>query len=110
MKSFATALDPLSRQFPSASPQAISKARTQAQDFESVFLNTMLQSMAPAEGGDPTFSGGQGASTWRSIMNEEMAKSVAANGGLGLADHVARELLAQQERGRTSPLQPGALR
>jgi Rod binding domain-containing protein len=34
---------------------------------------------------------------WRSFLGEEYAKSFAKAGGIGLADHVYRALIAQQE-------------
>jgi Rod binding domain-containing protein len=47
--------------------------------------------------GDGPFSGGHGATIWRSFLTDEYAKSFAKAGGIGIADQVQRTLLAQQE-------------
>lgn len=72
------------------------KTRAAAEDFESVFLNTMLQQMFSGVGQGP-FNGGAGAGIWRSFLTDEYAKSIVKAGGIGIADHVQRALLAQQE-------------
>lgn len=74
----------------------IAKARSVAEDFETVFLNTMFQQMF-ANIGDGPFSGGPGAAVWRSFLTDEYAKSFVKAGGIGIADQLQRELLAQQE-------------
>ncbi|WP_428650620.1 rod-binding protein [Roseibium sp.] len=73
------------------------QVREAAEEFEAVFLNTMLQSMFTGlqEGG--TWGKGHGADAWQSLLIDEYARSIASNGGIGLADSVERELLALQE-------------
>jgi peptidoglycan hydrolase FlgJ len=73
------------------------KLREAAQDFESVFLNSMFQQMFANVGQGP-FSGGPGASIWQSFLTEEYSKSFVKAGGIGIADHVMRALLARQEQ------------
>lgn len=73
------------------------KARVLAQDFEAVFLNAMFSHMATAADGEGPFGGGTSVGIWRSFLTEQYAKSFASAGGIGLADHVERALLAQQE-------------
>jgi flagellar protein FlgJ len=48
------------------------KARAAAEDFEAVFLNSMFQQMFANVGNGP-FSGGPGASIWRSLLTDEYA-------------------------------------
>jgi Rod binding domain-containing protein len=72
------------------------KTRGVAEEFETMFLNSMFQQMFGNVGQGP-FSGGPGASVWRSFLTEEYAKSFVKTGGIGIADQVQRELLAQQE-------------
>ena len=72
------------------------KTRGAAEDFEAVFLNTMFQQMFSGVGQGP-FNGGPGAGVWRSFLTDEYAKSFTKAGGIGIADHVHRALLAQQE-------------
>ena len=76
------------------------KARTNAVDFEAVFLNSMFSQMFTAIEGEGPFGGGNnGAGVWRSFLSEEYSKSFAKAGGIGIADHVYRSLIAQQEAG-----------
>ena len=74
------------------------KSRATAEDFEAVFLNTMFQQMFTNVGDGP-FSGGHGATIWRSFLTDEYAKSFVKAGGIGIADEVQRALLARQEIG-----------
>jgi Rod binding domain-containing protein len=78
------------------SPAVAARARATAQDFEAVFLTSMLGQMMNNVGEGP-FSGGQAAKTWRSMLTDEYARNVARSGGVGIADSVYRQLIAQQE-------------
>jgi Rod binding domain-containing protein len=84
------------RKAASVAPANAAKLRATAEDFEAVFLNTMFQQMF-ANVGEGPFSGGQGATIWRSFLTDEYAKSFVKAGGIGIADQVQRELLARQE-------------
>lgn len=72
------------------------KAKAAAQDFEAMFLNSMLQQAFEGVGKGP-FGGGAAAGVWRSLLTDEYAKTFAKAGGIGIADQVQRALLAQQE-------------
>jgi len=73
------------------------KARAAAQDFEAVFLNSMFSQMFTSTDGEGPFGGGAGTGVWRSFLTDEYAKSFARAGGVGIADHVYRSLIATQE-------------
>jgi Rod binding domain-containing protein len=73
------------------------KARTAAQEFEAVFLNTVFQQMFTGIDGEGPFGGAGGTGVWRSFLTDEYAKAFAKSGGIGLADGVYRTLIAQQE-------------
>jgi Rod binding domain-containing protein len=73
------------------------REREQAVDFEATFLNNMFSQMFTGTDGDGPFGGGGKAGVWRSFLTDEYAKSFAKAGGIGIADHVYRSLLAQQE-------------
>jgi len=81
----------------------LSKARNDggvhkvAQEFEAVFLNTMLSQMFAGIPTDGPFGGGHGEEMFRSLLIEEYGSNIAASGGIGLADDIARDLLALQE-------------
>jgi Rod binding domain-containing protein len=74
------------------------KAATQkvAQQFEGVMISQMLNSMFEGVKTDGMFGGGEGEEMFRSMMIDEYGKQIAKQGGLGLADHVTRELLKRQ--------------
>jgi Rod binding domain-containing protein len=73
------------------------KAWAAAQDFEAVFLNSMLQHMFTGMEGEGPLGGKGAAGVWRSFLTQEYSKTIAKAGGIGIADHVYRSLIAQQE-------------
>ena len=73
------------------------KARTAAEDFEAMFLNSMFSEMMTKVEGEGPFGGSQAGGVWRSFLVNEYAKSFAKAGGIGLASHVYDSLIAQQE-------------
>ncbi|CEJ13848.1 chemotactic signal-response protein CheL [bacterium YEK0313] len=72
------------------------KAWSNAQNFEQVFLNTMLGQMFSGLGTDSPL-GGKDSEAWRGMLVDEYARSVTAQGGVGLAPHIYRELIGAQE-------------
>jgi peptidoglycan hydrolase FlgJ len=80
------------------SPEQIAKTRQAAQDFEAMALGEMLQPMfKTVDTSKGLFGGGQGEAIWKPMMVDEMAKTIAKNGGIGLADSVMKEMLRMQE-------------
>jgi Rod binding domain-containing protein len=74
-----------------------------AVEFEAVYLAQMLQPMFEnLEAAEP-FGGGLGQDVWRSMQVQEYGKAIASAGGVGLADQVARELIALQEARNGDP-------
>jgi peptidoglycan hydrolase FlgJ len=73
------------------------KARAAAQDFESVFLNSMFQQMFTDIDGEGPFGGNGATKVWRSFLTDSYAKSFAKAGGIGIADQVYRSLISHQE-------------
>ncbi len=73
------------------------KARAKATDFESSFLSVMFGQMMTGIDGEGPFGGSGAPGVWRSFLTDEYAKSFTKAGGIGLADHVYRAILAQQE-------------
>ncbi len=78
-------------------PEVAAKARANAVDFESMFLNSMFSQMFTGIDGEGPFGGGGAGGVWRSFLTEQYAKTFAKAGGIGIADHVYRALMAQQE-------------
>lgn len=85
-------------QTPKPGATTAARARAQASEFETVFVSTMFQSMFTAIDGDGPMGSSTGVAPWRSFLTQEYAKSFVQKGGIGLADHVYRSLMAQQER------------
>jgi Rod binding domain-containing protein len=73
------------------------KARAAAQDFEAVFINSMVQQIFAEVKGEGPLGDGVGTGVWRSFLGEEYAKSFAKAGGIGLSNDIYRALLARQE-------------
>ena len=76
--------------------QTPDQIRATAEEFEAVFLAQMVEQMM-GESTQSAFGGGPGEAAFRSMLNEEYAKVMAKAGGVGLADALAREMLALQE-------------
>lgn len=68
-----------------------------AEDFEAMFLTQMMQPMFDTIPTDGIMGGGQSEEIYRSFMLDEYGKLMAKAGGIGVADHVRRELLKLQE-------------
>lgn len=77
---------------------ASAKADKAAQDFEAVYISEMLKPMFETVEVDDTFGGGKGEEVFRGMLTQEMGKSIAKQGGFGLADQVKAELMKLQEQ------------
>ena len=90
-----TAATPL----PGTDVKGLERIKKVSHEFEAVFLNNMFEEMfANIEEEEGPFGAGSGGSAWRSMRVEEMAKTVSNAGGIGLAQHVQRQLIAMQEQ------------
>jgi Rod binding domain-containing protein len=69
-----------------------------AQDFEAMALGAMLAPIFDTvDSAKGAFGGGDGEAQWRPMLTQEMAKHMAAHGGLGLAAPVYHQMLRMQE-------------
>jgi flagellar protein FlgJ len=80
------------------SPQAQAKAKSTAQDFEGMFLNSMFSQMTSGLQGEGPFGSTTGTGVWRSMLTEQYSKSFAKAGGVGISKDVFRELILQQAK------------
>ena len=80
------------------SPQAQAKAKSTAQDFEGMFLNSMFSQMTSGLNGEGPFGNTPGTGVWRSMLTEQYSKSFAQAGGIGISKDVYRELILQQAK------------
>ena len=74
-------------------------ARQVAEEFEATFLAILVDTMFVGVETDGPFGGGQSEEMFRSLLNQEYAKVMARQGGLGLADHVLATMIEMQEGG-----------
>jgi Rod binding domain-containing protein len=68
-----------------------------AKEFEAIFIGQMVSAMFDGVKSDGPFGGGYGETVFRSLMIEHYSKTIAEQGGFGLADQVKREILRLQE-------------
>jgi len=78
-----------------------------AKDFEAIFVRQMLKSVekTTAAGGSAKPTAGQ--STYGSMIVDSLSDSIAKGGGLGLADVVARSMMAAHTVSRPAAVPGG---
>ncbi|PPR78209.1 MAG: hypothetical protein CFH01_01119 [Alphaproteobacteria bacterium MarineAlpha2_Bin1] len=73
----------------------IKEAKSAAESFESVFIFEFLESMySGVKLGD--FGGGSSEKMYRSMLNEEISKSISKQGGIGISSEVFNEIIKSQ--------------
>lgn len=78
-----------------ANPQPVRRA---AENFTAVALNELLAPMFDGLSTQGPFGGGAGERTFRPLLIAELARHIAAAGGLGLTETVLRQMLSLQEQ------------
>lgn len=71
--------------------------RQAAEEFEAVFISEMLKPMFETIDVNSEFGGGKGEEIFRGLMVQEYGKILSQNGGVGLSDHLVRQMIAMQE-------------
>lgn len=71
--------------------------RAKADEFEQVYLNTMLSQMFAGVGTDPLTGGGHAEEQWRSVQIDQYAGLVSKAGGIGVSNAIYGEMLRLQE-------------
>jgi flagellar protein FlgJ len=71
------------------------KTRKQAEDFESMFISSMMQHMFTGIGKEGPLGEGPSIGPWRSLLTEQYAKSFVKAGGLGLANQIYKTMQAR---------------
>lgn len=88
-------ISPVSPPAASGDPAQLRKA---ARDFEAMAIGELLKPMFDTiDLSKGLFGGGAGEAAWKPMLVEQMARNIAARGGLGLAEHVYQSLLRMQE-------------
>lgn len=78
------------------SPKFHEHAKATAEQFEAMFVSQMLSHMFSGIKTDEYFGGGQSEEIFRSLMIDEYGKTIAGQGGLGIADHIYRDIIQLQ--------------
>jgi Rod binding domain-containing protein len=69
-------------------------------DFEAVYLTNFVQSMLPDES-EEVYGKGNAGEMWKSMMAEQLGSTLAASGGVGIAEQMYDQAL-QRVRGEDS--------
>jgi Rod binding domain-containing protein len=78
---------------------AEAKIRKTADDFETMYLENMLQQVFPQDSGEgPLGNNGPGSDVWKGMLVNEYARGVSKSGGLGISDTIYRQMLQMQEQ------------
>jgi Rod binding domain-containing protein len=79
---------------------ARAKAKKQADDFETMFLEQVTERLfaAPEGSEGPLGENGVGGDIFKSQLTQEYAKQIQRAGGVGLSNTIMRDLLAMQEQ------------
>jgi len=72
------------------------KTKAALQEFESVLIGEMVNTMFSTVETDSMFGGGQAEEIYRSMMGQEMGREIARRGGLGLTPALMSEMIRLQ--------------
>ncbi len=75
------------------------RLREACTEFESLFIHLLLKELRATVGKSGLMDGGQAEEVYTGMMDTEMARDLAAKGGIGLADILYRQL----DSARTEP-------
>lgn len=82
---------------PNVHAKTRAQAREAAEEFESMFVQQMVEQMWSGIETNGEFGGGNGEKIFRSLLNEQYSKDIVTGGGIGIADTVYREILKMQD-------------
>lgn len=74
------------------------RMRQAAKDFEAMAIKEMLRPMfETVDNSKGPFGGGAGEAAWQPMMVEQIARHMAARGGLGLSGAILDQMVRMQE-------------
>jgi peptidoglycan hydrolase FlgJ len=86
-----------------AKEAARTKTKKTADDFETMFLEQMVDRMVTSQDTEgPLGSNGTGGDVWRSMLGKEYAKQIQKSGGVGISAQVMDAMIKMQG-GQVSP-------
>lgn len=84
------------RQIPDVAGTRRGQAKQAAGQFEAVFVGEMTKIMLDSVPKDDRFGGGNAESIYSGMLAEQMGKSIAQKGGIGIAPKVMNEIIKMQ--------------
>jgi flagellar protein FlgJ len=85
---------------------AADRLRETAQEFEGMFLGLLLKSMRGSAGKGGLFKEGVDTEIYREMFDQEIGRSIARAGGLGLAQMIIRDQALRQAGQLPGPAEP----
>jgi len=79
------------------------RLREACSEFEALFINLLLKELRATVGKSGLMDGGQAEEVYTGMMDTEMARDLAAKGGIGLADILYRQLDPARAESRSVP-------
>jgi flagellar protein FlgJ len=88
---------------PARKPAEAARLRQAAQEFEAIFIEHMMRTARQSGGHSGLFPSGPAGDLYRDMADQEMARSVAKGGGLGLGNLLLKSLERPQLTKSSSP-------
>jgi peptidoglycan hydrolase FlgJ len=79
-----------------AAGQGIERLQETTRELEGVFLGLLMKAMRSTVGNGGLFKNGPDSQTYREMFDQEVARSMARAGGIGLGQMVLRDQLRRQ--------------
>jgi flagellar protein FlgJ len=79
-----------------AAGQGIERLQETTRELEGVFLGVLMKAMRSTVGNGGLFKNGVDSQTYRDMFDQEVARSMARAGGIGLGQMVLRDQLRRQ--------------
>jgi len=84
------------------------KLRKTCEDFESIFISQMLKVMRKSIPKSALLDAGSQQDTYRSLFDEELSKSMAKRGGIGLGKILYQNIINQGKNRNLAPAELSA--
>jgi peptidoglycan hydrolase FlgJ len=96
----ADAVSGIAKKISGTDPHA--KIKKTATEFETLFLEQMVDRMTKSEGTDgPLGENGTGGDVWRSMLSQEYAKQITKSGGVGISNQIMKSMIDLQAGNRS---------
>ena len=79
------------------------QAREACTEFEALFINMMLKELRATVHKSGLMDGGKAEELYTSLMDTQMSRDMAAQGGIGLAEMLYRQMMAADDSRQPEP-------